>query len=475
MRHVGWRGALWLGIALLARPAVADVKSEIDALLADPYLARVQVGVKVVRLGETPDKNVTLYDHRATTPLNPASNLKIITTAAALEKLGADFKFQTILAAKGKTLAIIGDGDPTLGDAELLRDVNWTTTTVFENWAAELKKQNLVSFDKLLVDDSVFDQTFTGPNWPADQLHKRYVAGVAGLNLNANCLDFYLKPQGAGATVNYITDPATKFIQIENTCVQGTKNAVWLSRDLTSNIVVLRGQTDGANADPISVTVHDPSLYAGTVLSEVLNKAGVVVDGVERDRTVRDHVKEGWRPLAVHETGIESVLKRANKDSMNLYAEALCKRLAFATTGKSGNWKDGTEAVGQFLVSCGVQSSEFTLDDGCGLSRKDLVSPDAIVSVLTHQFHSAHRDLFVGSLAVAGVDGTLKDRFRQSPQFRRVFGKSGFIDGVSCLSGYLQGKDGSWYAFSIMFNGIPKGTNSNAKPLQEKIVRAIEH
>lgn len=456
--------------------ARADMKDSIDAVLADPYLKRVEAGVKIVRLGESPEKSVTLYERGATTPLIPASNLKLITTAAALDGLGADFHFRTLLVQSGTKLAIVGDGDPTLGDAEMLKKVGWQSTTTFKTWGEALAARGLKQVDSLVYDDSILDGTFVHPNWPADQLHKRYVAGVAGLNFNANCLDFYLKPNARGATVSYETDPPTEYAKVENNCTYTDRNAVWLSRAATSRSIELRGQTNGANGEPISVTIDEPPLFTATVLQETFAKAGVAIAGSPTRDAVRSKLGE-WVTLAIHETPIEQVIARANKDSMNVYAEALCKRLGAAKSPtEPGSWKTGTTAVGAFLQSVGVPAGEFSLDDGCGLSRKNTISPNAIVHVLMHEHFAARREAFIASLSVAGTDGTLKDRFDTIPAFhQRVIGKSGFIDGVSSLSGFLKSKDGqTTYAFSILFNGIGKGTNSNAKRLQERIVAAIE-
>ena len=176
----------------------------------------------------------------------------------------------------------------------------------------------------------------------------------------------------------------------------------------------------------------------------------------------------------MHETPLSQVLGRANKDSINLYAECLCKRLGFAVTHQSGSWENGTAAVGAFLQKAGVDESEFHLDDGSGLSKQNHISPSAITKVLMYDYFSDNRQVFINSLSVAGADGTLERRFANSDLRGRVFGKSGFVKGVSSLSGFLEAKDGNWYAFSILMNGIPELSNSAIKPLQEAIVRAVD-
>ncbi len=471
MTRTSWLIALALSMATSAH---AQVKDSIDAVLRDPYLKNVEVGIKLMRLGDTPEADQVVYDRRADVPFTPASNLKLVTTSAALDTLGADFNFKTLLVQKDQKLALVGDGDPTLGDAELLKKVQWKSTTLFEKWAEALAARGLTKADAMLYDDSIFDQVYQHPSWPADQIHKRYVAGVAGLNFNANCVDFYLKPHGAGEVVGYELDPATAGIVVQNACVQGPRNAVWLSRAAGSDEIILKGQTPAANDDPFSVTVNDPAHFTAAAITGTFNAHGVKITGEpKRDPTIHFNLKD-WTTLAIHETPIKQVLMRANKDSMNVYAEALCKRMGYQATGESGSWTNGTATIGKYLISLGNPENQFSLDDASGLSRKNAVSPNVIMSVLRAQYHGKNRNLFVGTLSVGGVDGTLENRFANTALKERVFAKSGFIDGVSTLSGYVHGNDDHWYLFSIMFNGIAKGTNSTAKKLQERIVLSIE-
>ena len=331
----------------------------------------------------------------------------------------------------------------------------------------------------VLVDDSIFDQNFVNPSWPIKQLHLAYVAGVAGMNLNANCLDFYLKIINRGQPVAFTTDPPAHFLDINNDCVAGNDNAVWLSRDPNSAALILKGQLDQDNVEPISVTVQDPPLFAAGVLAEMLGQQQIKVTGtVGRDRTVRAGLSTmpAGSVLAIHETPIGSALARANKDSMNLYAEALCKRLGAATTGESGSWTNGLAALRVFLTAAGVDASQYNLDDGCGLSHKNTISAAALVKVLTYDYFSRNRQAFMDSMGVAGVDGRyLQTRFSGSDLRGRVWLKSGFVNNVSGISGYLHAKDGQWYVFSILMNGIPDGSNSTAKQLQERIVKALDN
>lgn len=473
---------LLAALGLAVSSAHASLDSQIAEVLHDKLLNKGVAGVKISRLGATADKVEELYQHNANTPLIPASNMKVVTTSAAIETLGADFSFRTQLILHDGDLIVIGDGDPTLGDYELLKKVGWDVNTVFSNWAAVLQKQGIKSIGNVIIDDSVFDEVGLNPNWPADQTQNHYMAEVAGLTLNCNCIDFYVKPTLIGQLVQFSTNPATAYITVKNTCLSGRENAVSAVRQqLDGNQFVLGGIADASNVEPISATIHDPSMYAGTVLAETLKAAGIHITGaVTRDRTrraawnqaVRDSAKD-WTPIATHETPLPRAMARGNKDSVNLYAECICKRLGFAVSGE-GSWKSGTAAVGTFLKKLGVPGDQFKLDDGSGLSKENAVSPNAMSAILIHEFYSKNNKDFMASLPVGGEDGTLKNRFHGTDLRGRVMAKTGFVEGVSCLSGYVCARDNNWYCFVIMFNGIPHLSNSVAKTLEDRIVKAID-
>jgi D-alanyl-D-alanine carboxypeptidase/D-alanyl-D-alanine-endopeptidase (penicillin-binding protein 4) len=473
-----------LVLILTAGAARADLQADVARVLKDKVLARAEIGVEIVQLGADAASDKILFRHNSEIPLIPASNLKLVTTSAALNHFGPDFKFRTLLLKRNNDLVLIGDGDPTLGDAELLKKSGWDVTTLFKNWGDGLKRAGVDKFDRLVVDDSIFEAQFAHPNWPVDQLHKRYVAEVAGLNLNANCVDFYLHTTSPGEVVRYATSPPTKYITVANNCQTGGDNAVWLSRQGGSNAVILKGHTPSSNVEPISVTIHDPALFTGTVLRETLESAGVKIaaPAVVRDRALPAALLKtpldqdpSWSVLAVHETPLTTVLGRANKDSMNLYAESLCKRLGAAESPDNGpgSWKNGTAAVGAFLQKIGVATTEFRLDDGCGLSKENAISANALCTILRHNYHDKTAcATFCASLSVAGQDGTLENRFAGTDLRGRVFAKSGFVNNVRTLSGFVRTRDDQWYAFSILFNQL--ADTATGRNLQEQIVHAID-
>lgn len=478
----GWFGRLGFAAfaaLLLATQTLASLSRDIDAVLADDIGRKYTVGVVVVEVGDSPAADRRLYERNPTQALIPASNLKVVTTAAALDVLGPDFRFRTVLAGNGQDLALIGDGDPTLGDSDFLRTVGWEVDTVFTHWAQVLKDRNVTSAQRLLVDDSVFDETFLHPNWPMDQVQFHYVAEVGGVNLNVNCLDFYLRNHGRGQVVSFETVPDTDYANVNNVAVGGANNAVHLSRQPGTNDISLGGETKYRRHGGLRVTIHDPPRFAATYLAEVLDAAGVRTPlNVQRDRTVRSHLdgrQNGWVALAVHETPLVTALARSNKDSVNVYAESLVKRMGYATAGGApGDWTNGTAAVEAYLARLGLPAAEYDLDDGSGLSRQNRVSANAVATVLADAFHRPYGATFVGTMSVSGTDGTLSRRFDGLGLTGRVKGKSGFINNVSSLSGYVEARNGKTYVFAVLMNDVPLGQTWKAKQMQERIVHAID-
>lgn len=462
--------ALAIVLPLIAR---ADLTRDIGAVLANKYFAKARVAVNVVRLDA--EKAIPLFRVNGDLPLAPASNMKLLTSSAILDQFGADFKFRTFLVRHGNDLILVGDGDPTFGDSEYLGKFNWTVTTVFENWASELKKAGLTSFDNVVVDDSVFDEVFVHPHWDVKQLNSGYSAEIAGMTLDAGCIEFRIQPTRNGLAA-FTTTPATGYVTVRNSC-GNRAGTPFVTRHRDSNVILLTGGC--SRTLETSVTVHDPSMYAATVLAETLKRRGIKLSGkVLRDRSIRPKLARSdpdYKLLLMHETTLIDAVTHANKESQNLYTESFCKRLGASMTGQSGSWKNGTEANAAFLTKLGVDVSGFVLDDGCGLSHENRISADAFIRILERDFYGRNRDAYIATLPVAGRDGTLKERFKRSDLRGRVFAKTGFIDTVSALSGYLKAKDGRFYAFSILMNGLPRKTNSRAKELQEAIVKAIDN
>ena len=488
-RSIGAMGRVVVAVLLtwvVAFPAAAGLREEVAELARSSAIARAgaEVGVFVARVDPAAGTVTPLVELGADTPMIPASNMKVLTTAAALDRLGPAFVFRTALAvrrADGRVeVAAVGDGDPAFGDAEYLNRFGWTPTTVFDAWARALREEGITRIDRLSVDDSVFDRERVHPTWHPNDLPKSYAAQVGGLNLNANTLDLYLTRRGMGRPVTYRTDPPTRFAAIDSSAVGGDRDAIWLTRKAGGNDVYLGGETDARiEQGPLRITIDDPTAYAGTVLAERLAAAGIeVADGPAVTDAVRPALLDGtggWEVLRVHETRLATVLGRTNKDSENLYAESLLKRLGHAADGGPGSWRGGAAAVGDYLSGLGLDTDGLVVNDGSGLSAGNRVTPRMLGRTLADML-IRHRATFVPSLSIAGVDGTLRSRFAAADRRDlrgRVRAKSGYIGGVSTLSGVLE-DGGTWYVFSVMCNDVPPGKTGLAKTLQERVVALID-
>ncbi|MEL7238284.1 MAG: D-alanyl-D-alanine carboxypeptidase/D-alanyl-D-alanine-endopeptidase [Planctomycetota bacterium] len=461
------------------------VASAVRQAIAKHRPKSTNIAVQVAALPASPGDRVsseTLFTLDAESPFIPASNLKLLTSAAALDVLGPDFRFRTRLAVRDRgdgsfDVAVVGDGDPTFGDADLLRGIDgWGTRTVFKTWADVLAKAGVSRIAELHLDATIFDDEVRHPNWPENQRHRWYEAQVGGLNLNINCVDVYLTRSSNGRSMLARLDPPTQYVDVTNTCKVGKDNAVQLTRKPGTNDVILGGETNAKSQGPMKVTVNDPTMYFGTVLAETLRNEGILVGDVMADTTVRAE-PASWKVLAIHETPLSTVLARTNKDSINLYAEALSKRLANHITGKPGSWDDAERLIKEYADANGANVEGVVLDDGSGMSRLNRVSAGLLVDVLAAQYNGDDFETYKAGLSEAGVDGTLERRFRTRDRddlHGRVFGKTGYINGVSTMSGYLHAVDGNWYAFSVLVNECRSDRIWQAKLLQEEVVLAVD-
>jgi serine-type D-Ala-D-Ala carboxypeptidase/endopeptidase (penicillin-binding protein 4) len=457
-------------LALAASTRGESLEAKINSLLASPLVKGASISLDVQEV--TARAPVALYSHDATAPLSPASNCKILTTAAAFEKYGPAATFKTYLYQAGSDLVLVGGGDPGLGDAKLCASGE-TPTTVFETWVARLKQAGITQCRDLIVDDRVFDDQWVHPNWPADQRLDWYCAPVGGLNFNANCLDWTPKLTTQGVAVQLMPD--TSYVSIVNKATKGSSTKVSALRPAKSNRFEINGTVAASGTTPYSVPIYDPGLWTGTILRDVLVRAGIQQTGQVR----RAQAAERFTPatlVASHETPILAVIERANTNSLNMMAECICKRLGYDATAKPGTWASGTAAVEAYVVSLGAKPEWVSLDDGSGLSGKNHVAARAFTTVLAHVANRPDGNKFINTLAEPGDEGTLEKRFKGMSVASHVHAKTGHITGASTLSGYiLTGKStdspstARVFAFSILVNKY----QGNVNPWQDQVCQAI--
>lgn len=443
--------------------------------------ARVGVSIRDVETG------TVLAAVRADEPFIPASNMKVLTSGAALLVLGPDFVFRTEFAVDGDRLIVRGSGDPALADPEVLAEMTprLTVSDVLGAVAEGAARAGVKSLREVVVDDRVFDREFVHPTWPSEKLDRGYSAQVAGLNFHANVLSFFPRPgpQGVGTPPSFSMEPAADWLGVENRArtVREGKNAVWLSREAGTNRFVLRGEVRSAVQAGVEVTLHNPPDFFADLLAAELSEEGVAfpVSFTQAGRVAEmGEVLDGGAAIAGISTPINEALRRCNTDSANLYAECLMKRVGHAVTKEPGSWSNGAAVLRMVLAQkLGASAAAgITISDGSGLSRDNAVSPGTLsrwLGVMASE--AATRDVFIDSLATPG-NGTLRRRFQGVKLRNELHAKSGFINGVRTLSGYvIDPNTGRRVAFSVMINDIQSDVQTVASlELHEEVVKIAD-
>lgn len=456
------------------------VESEVDGILNGQPLGTATITIAARDLDSSED----IIDFNATQMMIPASNMKLITTGAALLALGPDFSFRTkTLRDDEGRIIIVGSGDPGLGDPELLSQMNISIEDLVDYWADDLIQSGITTIPELIIDDRIFDHTFHHPQWMTEDLIHAYGAQVSGFNLFGNTVHFFFKPaRSDGTAPTFSIEPnVLKWVTVVNRgktlrAPNGSKrNSLWLDRKPGTNEFIISGNL--RRVAETNITIHDPAAIYGLFIARQMRGKGIDVKSV-RTASASEHVV-GTQIGRVIQTKISTILEQANTNSNNLYAEALLKRLGYEATGKAGSWAGGAAVMRTMIAKelGPALATQIIISDGSGLSRDNRVSANMLTEWLDHmnQQEEAISNLYIDSLADAGESGTLRKRFKKITVNGEVDAKSGYMRGVSCLSGYIRSKTGRTAAFSILINDIPASLPiSKAKEVQEKIVRILD-
>ena len=479
--------------------AEAELKRKIQRLVRGTELGKgkVAVSVRACDDGDGPGREIVALD--ATQAFKPASNMKVISTGAALHELGSDFQFETRLVSDGDTYVLIGDGDPALGDPHFFdllrfRDKNGEQRSLDEEklltfWAdaiaADLRERGGESI-RLLVDDSIFESEGWHEGWNPDDRLRGFAAEVGGLNFHRNTWHFRPDPSGQGRPRWDDMRPKSQSLLSRATnrssrAPEGKDSTAWIQRSPGANDFTFRGAVAGryrpTNA-PLELTMHDPPMVLAELLADRLRQRGIKVDEVRRSPF---HPMENQSIVGPRiKSPIDRIVEHCNEDSQNLYAESLLKRAIHARNGGSASWGDADETIQEIARErLGPAADRLLInveiDDGSGLSHGNRLTASFVTAWLdSMQADPDFGDLFVESLSEGGLpgDGTLGKRFKGFPDGYRVEGKSGYIFGVSALSGYVTAPDGRRWCFSVLCNGVG-GHVRNAMSLQERIAREI--
>jgi D-alanyl-D-alanine carboxypeptidase/D-alanyl-D-alanine-endopeptidase (penicillin-binding protein 4) len=476
-----------------ARPAPAAPRAAVpDAVRAQLSTAIRDAVAKSGLPGESVAVTVTdiatgaaIHDDDGARPMVPASNMKVISTGAALALLGPDFRFSTRLLRDGDRLTVVGDGDPSFGDEAMLPFVPGkpaNATALVDAWVAAAKQAGVSRVRELVVDARIFDAELTSPDWHDRHLDNTYCARVAGLSFHENLVGAVLGTRGGKPELLRWDPPAPWMTAAaDGSASANPKKAstLGIARTGDPDRFVLRGNLPKAGPDPIPICVPDPAAFFGRFLAARLSAAGVPV-GTVRMASATDPAPAGGVVGTPVTTPLTEVVRRCNEESQNLYAESLVKRMGAAATKAPGSWANGMQAVRGVLASrLGPElAAAFDGKDGSGLADANRVTTQLMCAWIRSMVNDpALARPFIESLAKAGQEGTVKDRFKpEQLGGSEVACKTGYINGVICLSGCVGPAGGTpRFAFSVLCNGLAKEKNGirRAKDLQNAIVERL--
>ena len=454
-----------------------QLAEDLSEILDRPGLAPMTIGVKVV----SPVTGRVLFARHTDGLFHPASNTKLFTALGVLRTMGPGYRYLTSVFADGDAYAaddtlhtslyLLGRGDPMLESAHLDSLAGLAASLVAGSYGARVVAGDIV------VDDTYLDDVPYGEGWMWDDVQYSYSAALNALSVNGNSVKIGITPGavvGAPATVR--VDPPTSAVAFEvhalTTAAGDTSSAepLMVERDWPSrsNRIRITG-TIALDAEERAYfrSVEEPGLYAGKLFRDRLQARGVRVTGAVR----RGVTPTRARTVATYRSPpVTGALARLLKDSHNLTAELLVKTMGRHATGEPGSSADGLDALRRVLEDyLGLDPDAYRFADGSGLSWYNYVSPDQVVALLTAAYH----DPVIGgdfreALPVAGVDGTIRNRMKDTAAMGNLRAKTGTLTGVSCLSGYVHTLDGEPLVFSIMMNNFV-GPASTARRTQDEI------
>ena len=454
-------------------PVGATFEERLASLVNSGVARGAESSIQIVEL-ETGRVVAERNPHMA---IAPASNMKLFTTAAAIDLLKPSFEVTTGVYVRGQvdaTGTLVGDvrfvgrGDPTIGG----RFHDGSATAVMQDWAEDLKAAGIKTVrGNLVFEHGYFDLDYIHPTWPVDQLTAWYEAPIAAFSMQEGCVEVRVLPSRAGQQCVVQLEPPTSYVRVENSCRTG-RGYPFITRHRGSNTVIVRGGVPARSGrTEVFITVENPVHYFAAVTNETLQRAGIRIDG-QIVLTARDP-RTDWRLVTKHSTPLSILVYVINKKSQNHYAEQVLKMIG-AETRKEGSWAAGNAEVKEWLTTkIGVPANEFLPVDGSGMSRDNRASANAFISLLRYMWKSPWREEFVSSLPYTGdPDSKFGNRLRRPPFARQVYAKTGYISGVIGLSGYVHAQSGKVYAFSFLFNRYNTGVFA-VYNLQDEMLKEI--
>lgn len=453
----------------------SELARKIEQAINESKFASSRWGISVISLKD----GRAVYSRDADKTFSPASNMKLITTAAALDLLGADYRWRTSVFTENapdetgniSNIILYGRGAIDLDSNAL----NHLADEVYKSGVRRVKGD-------VVGDESFFRGDALGEGWLWNDVQWYFGAEASALTVNHNEIRVIVKPTDDNQAANATLEPANGYVRLNNetkTIESGNVISIGIHRGLSDNEVRLWGNVP-ARSSGISarLSVYKPALWAAQLFRDALKAKGIAIEGSARsidakDKQTKDSDLKNPTELAYAESApLSEIVRRTNKESWNLAAELMLRTIGqkFGDTAPDpspqkmavrGDDAAGVAVLKKWLGDKGIRTDGLSLHDGSGLSRLTLVTPESMARLLAFMNNHPSSQTYKESLPIAGQDGTLSGRFRNSEAKQHIFAKTGTLMYISALSGYITTLKGETLAFSIICNDDTQPGDSN--------------
>ena len=463
--------SLLISIRLLAQGNSANLERQINKIIDDEFFNHSQIAIEIYDL----TTNQILYSKNNKMLLHPASNMKLLTSAAGLIYLGNKYNFTTSLYFSGDIIDSVLCGNLYIKGG---LDPDFTIKDL----------DSLVGFVKFLgikfitnnvyADLSIKDSLYWGKGWMWDDDPDASASYLSALNICDNTIVVFVEGNKVDLPGIVKLRPETNYVTIENnslTIPSGNLTDLEITRDWVNrkNKIIISGKVAGgaivdSNKHKEKINILDPAMYFLALFKEHLNRNNILLGGELKVGNLPDKSIQ----LTSIERSIDSVMVNLNKESDNLSAEMLLYALAVNDSGTPAIAENGLQAIKNLVNSLGLNPDDYSFADGSGVSRYNLVSAELLIELLKYMYKTPYFKLFYNSLPVAGIDGTLEKRMVNTQAQGNVHAKTGTIEGVSTLSGYVTAANGDKIAFSILIQNFVEKTRI-ARNFQDRICELL--
>jgi len=454
-----------------AQNSINSVQQQIAGWQTTPGLSNASICISV----SDNQTNEKLIESSPQLSLIPASILKTITTATALEVFGPDFRFQTSLTYSGiihsdtlfGDLQIIGGGDPTLGSKYFPESKSFQ-----EEWIKALKEKNIkVITGNLIVDATIYESQAISGTWIWEDIGNYFGAGASGISVNDNMYEIHLKSGSEAGKLTKIERivPEIPNLELTNEVLSSDLNSdeAYVFGSPDENKRIIRGTIPKNQSDfVVKASVPNPAALLASEFMKRISISGISISG----KTIYEKANaESSKLSIIQSTPLRDIIRVTNHESVNLFAEHFLKHLAFQKNGL-GTTEDGCKFIIEFWETKGIDMAGFFMNDGSGLSRFNAITANQIVSILNYmKTKSAYSEDFYQSLPAAG-DGTLSSFSQKDFPNQCLNAKSGSMTRVRCYAGYLTSDSGRHLSFAIMLNNFSFSQKEATRKIEEGLI-----